>query len=89
MKQESSATRPRTLLIEHPFGTCELSLRRTSRDGTAGWELLKLEPISGNGTVLLNASTLKQALILEEWMRRHPEVLQEGQCVFDGLIDQD
>lgn len=74
-----------SFLLEHSHGTCELWVRCTGLDECT-YEPVKLVPISGKGTILLNPATIDQAISLDEWVADHFEVFSEGRTVFDSEI---
>lgn len=70
-------------LLEHSLGTCELWVKhRTGKDFTC-FEPLKLQPVSGPGTVMLCSELIAEAMLLQEWMADHLEVFKDGRTTGD------
>lgn len=71
-----------SFLIEHARGTCEVWVRCHGVDAVR-YEPVKVVPVSGTGTVLLNNPLIEQAIALDEWVADHFDVFAEGRTVFD------
>lgn len=71
-----------SFLIEHARGTCEVWVRCHGIDQFR-YEPVKVVPISGTGTVLLNSALIENAIELDEWVADHFDVFSEGRTVFD------
>lgn len=71
-----------SFLIEHARGTCEVWVR-CHGDQTVRYEPVKVVPVSGTGTVLLNSALIARAIALDEWVADHFDVFAKGRTVFD------
>ena len=70
-------------LPEHPHGTCELWIKQTDTPDLKVYEPLKLQRVSGVGTVLLRTEMIAEAIRLEECMADHFEVFEEGRTSYE------
>lgn len=70
-------------LLEHSHGVCELWLTRDESSEIPIFQPLKLLRISGEGTLLLRAEMISEAIALDEWMADHMEVFTDGRTSAD------
>ncbi len=70
-------------LLEHSHGTCELWIKQTDDAQIRIFQPLRLQRVSGAGTVLLRTEMIAEAILLEEWMADHFEVFKEGRTSYE------
>jgi len=77
-RTDSDSSSTTSYLLEHSHGTCELWIKQTDTEQIRFFEPVRLERLSGRGTILLQAEMVAEAIALEEWMADHYEVFRDG-----------
>ena len=82
-RAEGNSAASVSYLLEHSHGTCELWIKQADTARTRVCEPLRLERVSGVGTVLLRTEMIAEAILLEEWMADHFEVFTDGRTSYE------